>query len=326
MKKFSFLTIFLIFLNFTFVFFSQEKVVLPIDKAVKKALSANPRLIAAKLEFVASTKRKEETFANHFGELSFVANYNHFERDRILVPMAEELFKNPDLGMKQLPWDKNQIHYGFSFTLPLLANGSLHEGDKIAKLLEDSAFKMSIFTKEETIYNVKSAYRSVLILKHALDSAQSYRDALQKDFEDAKLKLQLGQIATVDLQKIEFSYENAKAQYEDIKAQYLYALSVLSAFMGEEPDENKYELLDDESKIDEPQEEETNNAFLLRKDYLAQVNSTKVAEHKSALLFQRLVHNLFCNQITLKTALLLLRKIFTQENGLSLLKFRFSTA
>jgi outer membrane protein TolC len=284
MKKFGFLTIFLIFLNFTFAFFSQEKVVLPIDEAVKKALSANPRLIAAKLESVAATKRKEETFANHFGELSFVANYNHFERDRILVPIAEELFKNPALGMMQLPWDKNQTHYGLSFTLPLLANGSLHEGDKIAKLLEDSAFKMSIFTKEETIYNVKSAYRNVLILKHALDSAQSYRDALQKDFEDAKLKLQLGQIATVDLQKIEFSYENAKAQYEDIKAQYLYAFSVLSALMGEEPDENKYELLDDESKIDEPQEEEeTNNAFLLRKDYLAQVNSTKVAEHKKHL-------------------------------------------
>jgi len=284
MKRFKLLTIFFIFLNFTFSLFPQEKVILSIDEALKKALSANPRLIAAKLEAVAATKRKEETFANRFGELSLVANYNHFERDRILVPMAEELFKNPALGMMQLPWDKNQIHYGLSFTLPLLANGTLHEGDKIAKLLEDSALKMSIFTKEETIYNVKNAYRNVLILKHALDSAKSYRDAIQKDFEDAKLKLQLGQIATVDLQKIEFAYESAKAQYEDIKAQYLYSLSVLCGLMGEEPDENRYELQDDESKIDEPNfEEETNSVFLLRKDYLAQINSTKIAEHKKHL-------------------------------------------
>jgi len=66
MKRFKLLTIFFIFLNFTFSLFPQEKVILSIDEALKKALSANPRLIAAKLEAVAATKRKEETFANRF--------------------------------------------------------------------------------------------------------------------------------------------------------------------------------------------------------------------------------------------------------------------
>jgi len=196
----------------------QVKSVLTLDEAISKALSSNPRLVAACLEVVADKRRKEETFANHFEELNLIGNYNHYERNRLLVPMAIDLFKDPALGMSQLPWDRNQVHYGLSFTLPLLAGGFLHEGDKISRLLEKSAQNMSLFPRDETIYNVKTAYRNALILAHSLEAAKALLSALEKDNEDYRLRLSLGQVAKVDAQKVEFAYESVKVQYEDISS------------------------------------------------------------------------------------------------------------
>ncbi len=274
---------------FVFIFliclgaFPQEKVVLTINEAISKALSANPRLVATQLEVVAAKRRKQETFANHFGELSVVGNYNHYERNRILVPMAEDLFIIPSLGMSQLPWDRNQSHYGLSFTLPLFTGGALYEADKIATLIERSAENMSLFTREETIYNVKSTYRKALSLKHALDAAKTLLSALEKDKEDYLNRFNLGQIAKVDAQKVEFALESAKAQYEDISAQYTYSLALLCALMGEEPTDNGYELVDIEIVPNFPAMQDEKETVLFRKDYLAQEEATKIAEHKKHL-------------------------------------------
>jgi len=263
---------------------SQDKRVLLLDEAVSKALASNPRLVAARLEAVAAKLRKEQAFANHFGEINIVGNYNHYERDRILVPMAVDLFKDPALGMSQLPWDRNQSHYGLSFTLPLLAGGAFHEGDSIARLFESSADNISLFTRDETVYNVKSAYRGALALKHALDAAAALRSALEKDNEDYRLRLSLGQVAKVDAQKVEFACEGAKSQYEDISAQYANAMNLLSALLGEEPGENVYELEDISEVPAAPLLNYDEKALVLsRKDFLAQMDATKVAEHKKHL-------------------------------------------
>lgn len=262
----------------------QVKSVLTLDEAISKALSSNPRLVAARLEVVAAKRRKEETFANHFGELNLIGNYNHYERNRLLVPMAIDLFKDPALGMSQLPWDRNQVHYGLSFTLPLLAGGSLHEGDKISTLLEKSAQNMSLFTRDETIYNVKTAYRNALILAHSLEAAKALLSALEKDNEDYRLRLSLGQVAKVDAQKVEFAYESAKAQYEDISSQYSYSMALLCALMGEEPQESNYELQDiEEVPVVPDLNENATTLVLSRKDFLAQMDATEVAVHKKHL-------------------------------------------
>ena len=107
---------------------------LTITQAQKAALEANPRLLAAKLDAVAASHKTKEALGKHFGTIDAVGMYNYYERDRIVVPMAVELFANPSLGMSQLPWDRNQWHYGFVWEIPLLTGGSLYEGDYIARL------------------------------------------------------------------------------------------------------------------------------------------------------------------------------------------------
>mgnify|MGYP005843321483 FL=1 len=282
--SFCFFLLILVEIFFPFNLLSQEVKVLTIDEAIKKALSSNPNLIALKLEAVAAKKRKEEVIANHFGEIDFIGSYNHYERNRILVPMAVDLFKNPELGMSQLPWDRNQTHYGITFTIPLFTGGTLFENDKIASYAEKSAKNHYLFSREELVYNVKSAYRNTLILKHALKSSSTFLEALEKDLEDYQFKFNLGQVASVDLQKIKFAYESAKSQYEEVKSQYTESLAVLCALLGEELGENRYELKDIDEGTDIPSlDEDIEKILLNRKDYLAQIEVTKMTYYKKLL-------------------------------------------
>ncbi len=178
---------------------------LSLAQAEERAMSANPALQAAKLEAVAAKARKGEALGRHFGELSLVGDYDHFERDRIVVPMAKELFADPALGMSRLPWDRNQVHYGLTRQIPLLAAGGLHEGDRIARLSKSASEHLPLFTRDQIRYNVRAAYRNALVAGHALDAAQAYREALEKDESDARLKVKIGAMAPVDAAKITFT-------------------------------------------------------------------------------------------------------------------------
>lgn len=262
---------------------------LSLAQAESTALSANPTLQAAKLDAVAAGKRTAETFGRHFGELDLVGVYNHFERDRIVVPMAEELFVVPALGMSQLPWDRNQVHYGLTWQVPLLAAGGLHEGDRIARLSRNASEHLALFTREQIRYNVRAAYRNALIVQHALEAAQAYRAALEKDEADAQLKVKVGAWAPVDAAKVTYALRGAEAQVAEFAAQSETAQATLAALMGREPPAGGFDLEDVEGEPPAPAvppEANTRAALSGRGDLLASRDATRIFEHKKHLALE----------------------------------------
>lgn len=275
---------------------------LTLQQAEAKALAANPTLQAARLAAVAAQERTKEVFGRHFGELSLVGSYNHFERDRLVVPMAIELFDDPAKGMGQLPWDRNQLHYGLVWQVPLLVAGALHEGDRIARLSENASSHLALFTQDQVLYNVRAAYRNALIARHALEAARAYREALSKDEADAQLKLQLGGMAPVDAAKITYALRGAEAQEAQLAAEAETAQAYLAALMGEDLPAGGFELVDlpGEPALPPPAAEDSvATALQARHDLLATRATTQVAEHK-----KRLAVKAFAPQLVLQASFL----------------------
>jgi outer membrane protein len=256
---------------------------LSMAQAEQAALVTNPRLQAAKLDAVAASQKTKAALGRHFGTVDLVGAYNHYERDRIVVPMAVELFSNPALGFDQLPWDRNQRHYGIVWEIPLLAGGNLYEGDKIARLSQKASEDTAIFTRNEIRYNVRASYRNALIFQHTLAAVKSYREALQKDMADTGKKVEIGTWPPVNASKIAFALESAKAQEENIRNQLNTTTATLAALMGREPPAEGYELSDIPEEPQPPAVQGNSlkaSALGGRMDLMAVVEGTRIAEHK----------------------------------------------
>ena len=186
---------------------------LSIQTATEKALAGNPRLLAAKLDSVAAQHRTQQSVARRFGDLDLVGQYNHFNDSRTLRPIAKEL-----LPITVLPFDRNQTHYGITWQIPLLAGGALREGDRIARLSQEATEKMALFTQEEIRYNVRAAYRNVLVLRHAVSAAEGFEKALEEDHKQAQLLVETGRWASVDAAKVDYSLQDAHARRAGLQA------------------------------------------------------------------------------------------------------------
>jgi outer membrane protein TolC len=251
---------------------------LTIQSATERALAGNPRLLAAKLDAVAAQRRTQQSVGRRFGDLDLVGQYNNFEDDRILRPMAKQL-----MPITAMPFDRNQVHYGISWQIPLLAGGTLREGDRIARLSQEATEKMALFTKEEIRYNVRAAYRNALVLRHAVAAAEAFEQALAEDHAQAQLLVKTGRWAAVDAAKVDYTLQDAHARRAGLQAQSDGAQTLLAALMGLDSPAEPFVLQDVE---DQPQALPQNGAALKeeairgRQDLLAIQASTAIAERK----------------------------------------------
>ncbi len=261
---------------------------LTLAEAEGRAESANPRLASSRLEAEAAARRQSQARARHFGQVDGIASYDNYESPRLVRPISIELFKDPALGMAQLPWDRNQTHYGLAFQLPLLAGGALHEGDRSAALARSAAEKTALFARDEVKTSVRKAYRNALLARHALAAARQYEAALAKDEGDARLRVKVGAAAPVDASKLTYALRGAEAQVAELASQERTAQAYLAALMGEEPPADGWDLADvpDEPQAGPPAEaaaQVTAQALAGRADLAAVRDATLIAESRKRL-------------------------------------------
>lgn len=205
---------------------------LTLEEAQRRALEANPRLRAKKLEIAVAKAQSAQAVGRHFGEVDFVSTYNTYNDARLVRPIAGPL--NP-AKMGAMPFDENQFHFGLSWQIPLLASGKLIFGDRIAKDMERMANASYAHARHELCYNVRAAYRNLLVLRHAIEAVEAYEKALEEDANAAQLKVKVEALAPVDAQKVAFALEGARAQKAGLLAQRQAAEAMLAALMGEDP-------------------------------------------------------------------------------------------
>lgn len=257
---------------------------LTLEEASERALAASPRILAAQHDASAATQAASQARARRFGAVDLAGAYNHYESDRLVRPMAIDLFKDPARGFSQLPWDADQLHYGITWQIPLLAGGALSEGQRIARLGADAAASTAAFTRAEVRFAVRAAYRNAVVLAHALSASESYVAALERDAADAELKVRLGTWAGVDAEKVRFALAGARAEREGLRAQRRAAEASLAALMGDDPGAGGYVLEDvPDERTPATASADSERALAERADLAAARSQAAASERRVAL-------------------------------------------
>ncbi len=215
---------------------------LTLEKATHQAETANPAVVASKLEAVASSEHAAGVSSRRFGRVDLSGTYDDYESNRILRPMASDLFADPSQGLLQLPWASNQVHLGLSLQVPLLDAGTIREEARIARLTAASADANASRTREEAWFAVRATYREALSLTHAIRAAEVYADALERDADDAEMRLRVGAWARIDADKVRFALAGAHVELAMLRGRLHATEARLAALMGDERPEEGYRL------------------------------------------------------------------------------------
>ena len=204
---------------------------LTLADAETRALAASPAARTARLEGLAARERAKQAYARHLGDVDLVGFASRFEGARLVRPLLGPV--TPAV-IATLPFDRDQLHYGAAWQIPLFAGGALVLGDQAARLAERAAAAQTAHTLEEIRYNVRAAYRGVLGVRHALEAAVAYEQALTQDEESARLKVRTEAWSAADGAKVSFSLASARARHAALAAQLGSAEALLAALMGDE--------------------------------------------------------------------------------------------
>jgi outer membrane protein TolC len=214
---------------------------LTLDQAVGRARAGNPSVQAARLDALGASARASQAYARHLGDLDLVGSANRFEGDRLVKPITGPL--NP-AAIGGLPFDRDQLHYGVTWQLPLFSGGALVQGDRSARAAERAAGHQADRSLQETWFAVRTTYRAALGLDHALAAAEAYEHALAKDEASARLKVETETWSAADGAKVQFALASARARRATLAAQHRTALAQLATLLGDDPGTAVYELRD----------------------------------------------------------------------------------
>ncbi len=211
---------------------SKEPTRLSRAETLKIVMESNPGIQAMGHTAQAAEKLSRAAVLARFGKLEGVWSYSRIQDSQILRPMSRELLAG---GMSEMPFDKNQTHYGLKYSIPVYLGGKLQESIKIARLESDKKAALLNGTKWQIRFNVTSLYSAVQTLDQVLVALDDQIASLEKMKTRLDIMVQAGKRPRIDRLKVVEELEGARARKADIASQRRKAGATLLALMGRDP-------------------------------------------------------------------------------------------
>ena len=160
-------------------------------------------------------------------------SYSRYQDDQILRPMASELF-GPQ-GLLGLPFDRDQLHYGIVYQVPLYAGGRLDAANRSAVLQADQAALLVQGTRWEVRAAVESLYAATVSLDAWHRAVQGTREALEATRRRLALAVEQGKRPRLDLLKVEEELADAVSRDAQVSAEASRTRALLLAAIGRDP-------------------------------------------------------------------------------------------
>ncbi len=205
---------------------------LQLDQAVALALDQGPAVKAVTWKAKAAENKASAANRTHWGQLDAVASIDRFEGDRVLMPLSRQLIEG---GLPNAPFDRDQIHYGLTYTIPLYLGGKLSAGIEIAKFEAARADALREGTRWQVRFNVVSLYSGVQTLDAAIKASGSLIETLDAVQKRLELMVENGKRPELDLLKVQDQTGEAKAQQAALQAQRTKVAGLLLSLLGEDP-------------------------------------------------------------------------------------------
>lgn len=205
---------------------------LALSEAVTEALRANPGLKALAHRTEAARRESSASSGARWGELNLVGNFSRFNDDQILRPMSSELLVK---GIPGLPFDRDQLHYGAVYELPLYLGGRLVNQIKIARLEAQKSDQLLEGTRWQVRFNAVSLYTAC----QALDGMRAAMDGQIAALEKMRTRLDemvaSGKRPELDRLKAVEELAGAQAQRANLQAERIRVTGLLLALLGRDP-------------------------------------------------------------------------------------------
>ncbi len=205
---------------------------LSLTETVTEALRANPGLKGLAHRVEAARREAFASSGARWGELNLVGSYSRLNDDQILRPMSGELLVG---GMPGLPFDRDQLHYGAVYELPLYVGGRLVNQVKIARLEAQKSALLLEGTRWQVRFNAVSLYTAC----QALDGMQAAMDeqiaALEKTHARLDQMVSAGKRPELDRLKALEELAGAQAQRANLAAERIRVTGLLLALLGRDP-------------------------------------------------------------------------------------------
>ncbi|GEM_PF-644274 len=203
-----------------------------LNEAVKLTLKNYPSLKALALKEEALKKEKAKVERERFGELSLIADYQTFNRNYILMPLS-----NLPKPSNPPPFNSKKAVYGASITVPLWLGGTLKKRAELVNIKANILKSLEEATVWELKFNVKSVYLTYLSLKEREKALRELLKSLSKLKEDVSFGVKVGKFAKVDLLKVDYSLEKARASLKKVIEEEKALKRALETLVGREIDE-----------------------------------------------------------------------------------------
>ncbi|HAK58813.1 MAG TPA: hypothetical protein DCO77_00290, partial [Nitrospiraceae bacterium] len=205
---------------------------LQLDQAIAMALDQSPAVKAVTYQALSARDKASAVNRTHWGELDAVASVSRFEADRLLVPMTSQLLAG---GLPNAPFDRDQVHYGLTYQIPLYLGGKLSAGIETAKLEAAKADALRDGTTWQVRFNVVSLYAGVQTLDGALGASGDLIQTLAAVHKRLGLMVEQGKRPELDLLKVQDELAEAQAEQAGLEARRVRVASMLLALLGQSP-------------------------------------------------------------------------------------------
>lgn len=205
---------------------------LSLAEAVAEAFHSNPGLQSRAHAANAAASDAKAANRSRLGELNAVATYSYFSDDQILRPMSSELIAN---GMGGLPWDRDQLHYGLAYQVPLFLGGRLVNQVGIARLEAQKSEALREGTHWQVRFNAVSLYAAAQALDRVEAALTGQIDALSQTKANIDRMVAIGKRPEIDRLKVEDDLAATQAQQAAVKADRTKVGALLLALLGRDP-------------------------------------------------------------------------------------------
>ncbi|HHQ48929.1 MAG TPA: TolC family protein [Acidobacteria bacterium] len=207
---------------------------LSLEEAITGVMEANPGLKALGHRSAAAAKNASAAGRKRWGNLDAFFTYTRYNDDRLVRPMSWEMISEAG-GFAGLPWDRNQRHYGLTYSIPLYLGGQLSNNIKIANFESQKAEALVEGTRWQLRFNATSLYTAAQTLDRVEGSLGELVKSLEKTKERLDLMVESGKRPEVDRLKVVEQLEDARAQRESVRADRVRVGALLLALMGKDP-------------------------------------------------------------------------------------------
>jgi len=212
----------------------------------RQAVTNDPRVAAARLDYLASTKARRAALAGLLPTIIYDNETTH-ERQNILSSQNAVI----GAGFSKFPID----YWALTITQPIVRLQAWQRLDQ-AEAAERQVLAQQVAAEQALVVRVATAYLSVLAAQDGLAFATAERVAIGQQLQLAKERVARGLATVVNLHDAQSRFATAESQEIEANAVLADALQAMREITGKLPD--SYRVLADEIPLSRPDPADVN--------------------------------------------------------------------